>query len=92
MSAEHDMSARIIELRSTSLVFHCIYGPNQVEHPGRFVVRRWDCNGDEPIPDRIPERLARSLAEARGVIPDGCFRMPRDLSDDPSLIESWLEP
>jgi hypothetical protein len=31
-----------------------------------------------------------SLEEARAKVPEGLYRMPRQLGDDPVIVECWL--
>lgn len=71
-----------------------IYGPNQVEYPGRFVVRLWTNRQPPlpPIPDLAPHALAESLEDARTAIPAGSFLVPRGDGDNVALIESWILP
>lgn len=73
-----------------------IYGPNNVEHPGSIVVRRWRSMGDPPelFPDRVPVKIIRrpdadAIEEARGYVPPGFYRINRSAEDDPCLVESW---
>lgn len=59
--------------------------------PGfRYVVRGFDCgpNGESlPHPTAV---AAKTLAIARSLVPPGLVRFPRDPSDDPKIVESWL--
>ena len=65
-----------------------IYGPNQVEHPGRFVVRPWYVVRGRSLPGTA--HLAPSLEEARGLVPPGRVRVSRHEADDVSLVETWV--
>jgi hypothetical protein len=59
--------------------------------PGRpYVVRRWRIvrGRTEPVLDRVAQSAA-TLAEARALIPEGLFRIPRQAGDDPVLLEVW---
>ena len=35
--------------------------------------------------------FAKSLEQARDLVPDNCVVIPRALSDVPAIVESWLE-
>jgi hypothetical protein len=54
-----------------------------------FVVREWVCvPGGRPRP--LPLKLARTLAAARGLVPQGYRRRPRQKADDRRILEVWL--
>lgn len=59
------------------------------DYPIFFVVRRFVITPDRTVPDR-EARLAIDLHEARTLIPPGLIRMPRDVRDDPHVVESWF--
>lgn len=44
----------------------------------------------DPVNDAVGI-YATSLEEARSVLPPGCWPFDRDPSDDPSIVESWME-
>lgn len=61
------------------------------DYPGKFVARRhWAGAGGEVEVDPEPLIVADSLFEARGIIPDGMFRLNRDPNDEPQIVESWI--
>jgi hypothetical protein len=60
------------------------------DYPDKFVVRRWELRGTEEIVPDQECRLADSLEEARGLIPDGLYCVGRFAQDDPCIVECWL--
>ncbi len=63
-------------------------GASDVAAP--FAVREWHIYpGSQPFPAgrAIP---AQSLQEARGVVPAGLYRFPRMLTDDRTIVETWM--
>lgn len=73
-----------------ALEMFTVYGPNQIEHPGRYVVRRWTAYGGDPVPDKVPYCVGDSLHAARLGLPFGLARIRRADNDDPSIVETWL--
>ena len=66
-----------------------VYGPNQVEHPGLFVVRGHAIKDGKATPS--PEaKTFHTLEDARASVPSGKARFARSASDDPSIIETWF--
>jgi hypothetical protein len=60
------------------------------DFPNHFVVRRQWAVGKNHIEVDRECHLTRTLEEARKLIPLGLYRFPRDPSDDPFIVESWL--
>lgn len=61
------------------------------DYPDHFVVRRWAiCTGDRVIPEHLPWAVVGTLEEARESIPAGTYCFNRNLSDDPTICESWF--
>jgi hypothetical protein len=72
----------------TLTVWVIYYGASN--HPrGVWVVRPQDVVGGRIRPHEVFHEC-RTLIEARAKIPPGLYRMPRDPSDDPVIVESWL--
>jgi|JXWR01.1.fsa_nt_gb hypothetical protein len=70
------------------LPFWVIYN-SPVDLPGRFVARKWLLGQPENQP--TPELLqGKTLEEVRGKLPKGLVRFPREVHDDPNIIESWV--
>jgi hypothetical protein len=68
-----------------------IFGPNQIEYPGFYVVRRFLIQeGIDPMPDYIPTAIVSTLEDARKHIPDGAYKLRRWPGDDVSLVECYL--
>jgi len=61
---------------------------NPSDHPGRWVVRGWSV-GQATVPD-VGCAVVATLDDARAIVPPGLACIPRDLGDDPSIVESWL--
>ena len=62
------------------------------DYPDDFVVRRWRIvpGRAEPIPEKRPFALTRSLDEARQAIPPGLVRILPAPNDDPVIVETWI--
>jgi len=73
------------------LVVFTIFQDPTDRPPGyRYVVRAFDVG---PNGETLPHQTAvaaLTLAGARAVIPPGLVRFPRDPTDDPKIVESWL--
>lgn len=69
---------------------YCIYGTNQVEHPAKYVVRKWQLINGVEVPFMKPTAVTDSLREARLAVPFGLEMTPRHPTDDRSIIETWL--
>lgn len=72
------------------ITYQVIYGPNQVEYPGRYVLRNWYTNGKGKIVCGLGCMVLDSLAECRAIVTEGKVMMERRPDDDPSIIEIWL--
>jgi hypothetical protein len=61
------------------------------DYPGLFVARLFlICKGElEPV-GTGKVFLAETLEGVRNQLPPGLYRMPRDPSDEPAIVESWL--
>ena len=75
-----------------TLEFYTIFqGP--MDHPGKFVVRRFVCFAGAPRADKEPLAVVDTLEDARqavlGVRGD-VFRIGRNPSDKLSVVESWI--
>jgi hypothetical protein len=60
------------------------------DYPGRYVVRRFVVAAGHPIPDLTPIIVTTSRLEARNAIPRGLTCFPRDPTDEPAIVETWL--
>jgi hypothetical protein len=73
---------------------YCIYNNKTSDHPGKFVLRRWDIY--EGLPDPVPSAvpiLADSHAELRAWVRShmvGAYCLQRDANDDPTILEVWI--
>lgn len=70
-----------------SLAIWTIY-QSPADHPGEFVARKWLVK-TEPVPTAEVVKAA-TLEEVRAQLPPHLFRMDRDPSDDPAIVETWL--
>lgn len=60
------------------------------DYPDKFVVRGWNIeHGGVNRPDKSV-LLADSLKEARELVPQGLFHLPRFKDDDPVIVETWI--
>ena len=58
------------------------------DYPNSFVVRRWRVTGEGPMP--MEAYPAPTLKEARKFVPRELYRLPRDPSDDKTIVEVWI--
>jgi hypothetical protein len=61
------------------------------DNPNKWVARRFEVGGGRP--DRLPTSdmfVADSVEELRALLPLGLTCIPRNPSDHPVVIESWL--
>lgn len=82
------MKGHMVGLKQSTISLWVIYD-HPKDHPDAFVVRRWHIDQGITMPDKDC-LLAESLPEARGLIPYGRFRLPRQEKDDPVIVESWI--
>ena len=59
-----------------------------VDHPEHFVVRRFVVTPDGALP--AESVLADTIEQARGSLPPGLYRLPRQGDDHPSVVETWV--
>lgn len=84
-------SLKEIDMSEMKVPFVAVYGPNQVEYPGKYVARVFDA--EEPtnmviVKDNL-EELQQDIKENRPWMLIGAF-MKRGAEDDPALIGVWL--
>lgn len=58
---------------------------NPADFPGKVVARKFVL--DKPTSDMI---VGESLEEVRSKIPGDKVRIPRDPSDPPAVVETWI--
>lgn len=58
------------------------------DFPTKFVARKWEVAKTPELTADI--LVADSLEEVRGMIPQGLYRLARDPSDEPQIVETWL--
>jgi hypothetical protein len=58
---------------------------NTSDHPGMYVARRFDV--DVPTSDMF---VADTLDEVRALLPPGLYCLPRNVKDDPVIVEVWV--
>lgn len=75
---------------ANGVIMFTVYGPNQREHFGKYVVRRWSIRKGRCVPDDKPTAIADTLRAARLAIPMGLEMTHRHPSDDVSILETWL--
>lgn len=64
---------------------------NPSDCPGEFVARKWVVilGSNQPHATNVTVK-SKTLAKVRRKLPPGLVRMPRDPSDDPGIVESWM--
>lgn len=60
----------------------------RADYPTKFVARRWLATIQLVATDDV--LLDDTLEALRNRLPPGLVQMPRDPSDDPTIVESWL--
>ena len=75
-----------------ALIVYTIYGSNNIEYPGSYVIRRWSIEGGHETNLDIDQPMAviGSLRRARGVLPPGLTCFQRAAEDDPCIVETWM--
>lgn len=71
------------------LVFYVIYF-SPTDFPGKYVVRRHRVAKASVHPEIQAFWIGGSLEEARERLPAGTICIPRDKSDEPQIVESWV--
>jgi hypothetical protein len=64
---------------------------NPKDFPNKYVVRLWEIN--RQLGKTIATRycvVKDTLEECRKALPPGLYRIGRESSDDPIIIESWI--
>lgn len=70
-----------------------IYGPNTLDHPGKFVAREWLLmTSGNTAPQQEPGQcvVVDGLDEARALVPAGLVRVPREEEDMACIVETWI--
>jgi hypothetical protein len=62
---------------------------NPADHPGQFVARQWII-GKNDNRATAEHHIADTLDQIRALLPPFLTTIPRDPSDDPVIIETWL--
>lgn len=60
------------------------------DFPGKYVVREQRADRSGVSVAAAPLAVVDTLGEARRAVPPGLFRIVRDPSDDPVIVESWI--
>lgn len=72
------------------LVIWTVY-ENPTDFPGEFVARPHFVGRGGGKPVAAPHAIrAKTLAELRAKLPPGLILFPRDKSDPPQIVESWM--
>lgn len=59
------------------------------DYPDKYVARLWATGKFGPRAS-LYIVIADSLEDIRKAVPPGMFRWPRDVKDDPVLVETWI--
>ena len=62
---------------------------NPTDHPGWFVVRRFEIEAGKVSPCELVAKET-TLEAVREKIPEDLYRMDRQPNDDPKIVEVWL--
>lgn len=62
---------------------------NPTDFPGKFVAREW-LIGAGCQAATLNHHVADTLDHVRSMLPPELCRLPRDPSDDPVIVESWI--
>jgi hypothetical protein len=62
---------------------------NPTDYPTKYVVRGASVTRTI-VHDPEPTAVVDSLSEARAAVPSGLVCMPRQIADDPVIVECWL--
>lgn len=60
------------------------------DYPAGYMVRCWAVFPGAPEPRPQAAMVATSLEAARGLVPRGLYRLPREPTDDPCIVETWI--
>jgi hypothetical protein len=72
----------------TEIILHTIY-KHPKDYPTKFVVRKFIAKAGKIIPDNNAQ-TADTLEEIRKLVPLGLQRVPRNKTDDPVIVETWV--
>lgn len=61
-----------------------------LDYPGQFVARKCLIGGAPELQMTNDMYTAATLEELRDLLPPGLVLMPRDESDDPVIVETWI--
>lgn len=70
------------------LIVWTIY-QNVIEYPGKFVMRAFRVTADGPRP-LSKCAVANTLDDIRDMVPLGLYRLDRDPTDPPEILETWI--
>jgi hypothetical protein len=60
---------------------------NPSDNPGKFTARPHSTRANAPCDFVL---VSDTLDAVRGLLPPGLVRLPRDTSDDPVIVETWI--
>ncbi len=63
---------------------------NPEDYPGRHVARRFSVEYNPPRADAGRPLATGTLRVCRASIPTGLARIPRDATDPPAILETWI--
>lgn len=72
---------------------HYVIYERPKDYPDKFVVRRWVIKAGNEEEALIADKaavLVNTLEQARAVVPQGLYRIPRAQEDDPVIVETWI--
>jgi len=78
----------VAEPQRSILEMWCIYD-HPADYPNHYVLRRWLVGGGKLVPDEKCQ-LARTIGEARKLVPTGLYCLGRLPGDDRCIAETWV--
>jgi len=72
------------------IYLYVIYRPTTKDHPGKWVVRRWQVSISGGVRAEADCTLHDSLDYARVSLPPGRSRIVRSDTDDECIEETWI--
>lgn len=82
------MKAEDEKAEKRELEMYCVYA-RPLDYPGKFVARRMVIRpGTVEMAEVVV--VKDTLGEVRASLPRGMYRIPRDSSDDPVIVETWM--
>lgn len=63
---------------------------NTRDYPGMYVLRIFDCTNAPPTTPTEPEFVGVTVKDCHGKLPHGAYLLPKNVNDDPVILETWV--